>query len=306
LSASELRLHPEAASRLATHFVSGFVRNPYDRALSAYRHHCRMHQRPADDFEDFLDRLSPAAIRFDWQLVHFSPHHRFFDEGDKCRADFIGRPERLAVDFRYLACRLGLDGGLGRENASDEASGHGPAAYVGQYTPRALLRVNDLCGEDFLLFGYRHARAQGPRRRAPGRHERAYPGGPRPVAAGARPVRRAPCETRPPVRAAREELQHARTQMDRLDAMAAGERQRADLLGRELAEARLHEATRLGELERRLHALEEAQAVARHEEARLRQLVEAGAAAAAELAYMKQSRSWRLTAPLRHSRAGGR
>lgn len=306
LSLSELRVYPEAASRLATHFVFGFVRNPYDRTLSAYRHHCRAHQRPTDDFEEFLGRLTPAAIRFDWRLVHFSPQHRFFYEGDKCRADFIGRHERLAVDFRYLARRLGLEGELGRENASDDVPPTDSMAYLDQYTPRAVLLVNDLYAEDFLLFGYDMLTPAGldVARRADESsysrevHDRWLPAHDLFAGHYARVTAQ--------LQAAHEELQATRAQAGRLEAAAAEERRRADLLGVELAETRQREAARLEELEARLHALEREHTALRDEERRLRAVVEAGEAVAAELAYMKHSRSWRLTAPLRHLRAGGR
>ncbi|RLA53811.1 MAG: hypothetical protein DRR42_03660 [Gammaproteobacteria bacterium] len=89
------------SSLLADYFVFGFVRNPYERVYSAFQEKNSQWDITDDtNFNTFIQtKLNEITIRFDWNFIHFCPQHYFFYQGGKCKADFIGRLENLRRDY---------------------------------------------------------------------------------------------------------------------------------------------------------------------------------------------------------------
>lgn len=115
--------------KFARYWKFAFVRNPWDRLVSSYEFLRRggMNARDAEfaaahlaqhrDFREFVrDGLERAEIR-SW--VHVRPQCDFIcDCEGRNRMDFTGRFERLDEDFRIVADRLGIAGGLDVTNRS--------------------------------------------------------------------------------------------------------------------------------------------------------------------------------------------
>ena len=99
------------------YFKFCFVRNPWDRLLSAYLFLRRggMNEADAawaqqnladyDEFESFvLNWVNDQNI---WKWVHFRPQYDWIcDENQQCLMDFVGRMESIDADFQHVADRL--------------------------------------------------------------------------------------------------------------------------------------------------------------------------------------------------------
>lgn len=144
------------------YFKFAFVRNPWDRLLSAYKylkkggwdeHDKRwsaQHLGAYPDFESFVHGLSR-----DGRLpshVHFKPQYEFVcDSRGRIIVDYIGYFETLADDYRHVARRIGVGTSLAHLNDS------GKVDYRTQYTPAMKDIVGRLCARDVELFGYSFA-----------------------------------------------------------------------------------------------------------------------------------------------------
>jgi hypothetical protein len=90
------------------YFKFGFVRNPWDRVVSLYERKEALELRNKMSFEEFVDWIQYSSAT----CVHSSPHRYqldwFVDPNGTVLADFIGRFERLAQDWKVVARKLGV------------------------------------------------------------------------------------------------------------------------------------------------------------------------------------------------------
>lgn len=142
------------------YFKFAFVRNPWDRLLSAYsflkaggipRWDAGLNARLMDGvtgFEQFvLERLELPEVR---NALHFQPQLRFIsDESGMPKMDFVGRVETIEADFGFICTRLGISAPLQRLNQSS----HPP--YQSAYTPAMRDVAASVYARDIELFGYR-------------------------------------------------------------------------------------------------------------------------------------------------------
>lgn len=146
--------------RFDSYFKFAFVRNPWDRLVSAYlylqrggaarrdRDWSRMVQRFAG-FEQFVEQwLSPENAR---RSLLFLPQHEFIrDRFGLPGVDFIGRFENLAKDFASVAACLAVPARLPEINRSADRS-----PYQDYYSEASRERVAEVYAGDIQWFGYR-------------------------------------------------------------------------------------------------------------------------------------------------------
>jgi hypothetical protein len=147
-----------------------FVRNPWDRVVSAYEHNRRKWKGLFDDvtFESFIfDILLNESIVWDahwlvrnrqvnqrtvalWEgKGHLAPyHHPGYFMADM---DFIGRFENFTKDFHYALRKLRIKLG-GKKIPRRNVSKRRP--YQEYYTPRTRDAVGELYLSDITRFGY--------------------------------------------------------------------------------------------------------------------------------------------------------
>lgn len=148
-----------------SHFYSKyrftFVRNPYDRLVSAYEYLCKGGNNSYDlmfkqntldryaDFEDFVlnGLCQERAIQ---RHIHFRKQVDFLYIGDELAVDFVGRFENLDKDFPYLAAIIGKDVKLEKKNPSQR--GKSVAEYY--QNPEVAQAVRDFYRDDFDAFHY--------------------------------------------------------------------------------------------------------------------------------------------------------
>ncbi len=126
----------------------GFVRNPYDRILSAYSGFTRLHPKVdmgirAGSFESFVLTLPETYT----EMLHTRPMVDFLDGV----LDFIGRYENLNEDWLLIQDRLGIE--PVRSLTPLNVSPHG--AWRREYTPRMIRIINQLYYEDFERYNYK-------------------------------------------------------------------------------------------------------------------------------------------------------
>jgi hypothetical protein len=143
-------------------FKFTFVRNPWDRLVSAYfylrdggrtegdRAIAEAIVKPYPSFRDFVLQFVTEKNVSD--TVHFKPQYQYvcMTNRDLPQVDFIGRFERLEEDFEHVRKRLGLSEPLASQNRGRSR----PDRYRASYDQEMIDRVARVYRRDIELFGY--------------------------------------------------------------------------------------------------------------------------------------------------------
>jgi len=144
--------------RFSSYYKFSFVRNPYDRALSAYRYilsggnqgkqdlAIAKEMAEYSDFDDFVARgLWQGAFRS--HLLFLSQSSFVMDGNETLMVDFLGHFETLDKDFKQVANKLGISSEIAHRNKGSVEAGAGMTAAT-----REKLAI--LYAQDFVNFGY--------------------------------------------------------------------------------------------------------------------------------------------------------
>jgi hypothetical protein len=157
LSRYQIMFGPEDFNR---YFKFTFVRNPFDRLVSAYlfmkkgglnRKDKRWSDKHFARYDDFGSFVKGWVNRWNIErALHFRPQARFICLGGKPRVDFIGHFENLTADFAHVAQKLQVQASLQEinRNAVREKD------YRQYYTAETRAIVEKVYAEDFKLLGY--------------------------------------------------------------------------------------------------------------------------------------------------------
>lgn len=135
-----------------------FVRNPWDRLVSAYfflqkggmhsddQYFAAKHLAKLDTFERFVhEGLERRAIL---QWVHFRPQSDWVTIDGQLATDFIGRLETIEQDYEVVRTRLGIGDALPKANQSKHKD------YRTYFTPEMVDIVANVYRSDIERFGY--------------------------------------------------------------------------------------------------------------------------------------------------------
>jgi len=145
------------------YFVFAFVRNPYDRLVSAYNYLMQggkggradmqfrdQYLTAYEDFTDFVVRgLNKPEAASQWHLMQ--QHYYVVNFEGEIMVDFIGHFENIEEDFSKVAQKLGVDLALPHRNKSVRD------AYQGCYTEETRKIAYEYYKKDFELLGYSEA-----------------------------------------------------------------------------------------------------------------------------------------------------
>lgn len=139
------RILPE----VRTYFSFGFVRDPYERFISAFNEHCRQHDRVLDINDLDALGIDEISARFNWKFVHFCPQHYFFCKNGKIQTDYVGRYENLEESWSYVQGKINIEHEcLKVVRNSEESYG------VEFLSPEVIRWINSFYRLDFQIFGY--------------------------------------------------------------------------------------------------------------------------------------------------------
>lgn len=145
-----LEVHPPAKE----YYKFSFVRNPYDRLVSAYYNfRFSPEHRPwahpiyrYDTFEDFVMNIEESGCL---DFIHLSTQFDFLQVDGEVNLDFVGRYENLGEDFRQVEIDLGLSE---IPLPMTRVSRH--PHYSLLYTEEMKKQVQKIYDVDFEEFGY--------------------------------------------------------------------------------------------------------------------------------------------------------
>ncbi|MEB0077748.1 sulfotransferase family 2 domain-containing protein [Pseudomonas sp. CCI3.2] len=149
----------EFAERYAHYFKFGFVRDPLQRAWSAYSYlltNTQRRDKAANElvnkypsFDAFIDNwLHPENIT---KQIHFVPQHCFLENSmGSIDVDFIGRQESLIPDFLTLCEHLNVKAELQHINRTSR-DGDENRDFCSAATRR---KVREVYARDYELFAY--------------------------------------------------------------------------------------------------------------------------------------------------------
>jgi hypothetical protein len=139
------------SEKFTSYFKFGFVRNPWDRAVSLYERREGLRLKSKMGFEEFVDWMKFASST----CLHPVPHRYQLDwfvspNGDVL-VDFIGRYESLAADWAQIGARLGIAQKLPALNVNTDRE----RDYRSYYSDRTRKIIADRFAVDIEFFGYR-------------------------------------------------------------------------------------------------------------------------------------------------------
>ena len=164
----------QVLNRHPAYFVFTFVRHPFDRLVSTWRHSLRgvgpYYDRPVRDLS-LAEYVRIAAEGWVAEQSAFDRYHLLpqvaFIPGPSQRSlfgvplqpevtcTFLGRFERLDGDFREVCRRLGIaEHALPRLQSAPQEAGDRQSHWSEHYDAATIRLVEDLYRDDMAAFGY--------------------------------------------------------------------------------------------------------------------------------------------------------
>jgi hypothetical protein len=144
---------------LEQYYKFAFVRNPWDRLVSAYaflktgglhKRDARWAKRQQLDFDNF-ERFVMEWVSRDniCKGIHFIPQTAFLTLDGKIAVDFIGRFENFQSDFEFIKDKLVIpEATLEHRNRSVRKD------YKAYYTAETRQKVAEVYADDIRILGY--------------------------------------------------------------------------------------------------------------------------------------------------------
>ena len=163
----------------------GFVRNPYDRTLSAYKYHLGFIDKfvsmgsplsSLSTFEDYvlnIQKNMPGALHEPRGTQHLQHQHKYLCIDRENTLEFVGRYENLENDWSYICNTLfkntvNIRGETNNVGSLEAAATHGTEEllrrlpiknqsannYLKYYSPQMIQVVNEVYAQDFEIFEY--------------------------------------------------------------------------------------------------------------------------------------------------------
>jgi hypothetical protein len=128
-----------------------FIRNPYSRALSGWKH-CDVILNLKSNFYNYLCQNKYCVSDIEFGHIFMTQCNQIKDIDGKCGVDLIGKFETLEEDFCIILGKIGFDKIIHipkKENVSNKTGGENIA-----FEKKTIHKLNELFFEDFEAFHY--------------------------------------------------------------------------------------------------------------------------------------------------------
>ncbi len=133
-----------------TYFKFGFVRNPWDRAVSLYERKEGLQMKSKMSFDEFIEWMKFSSCTCIYPVPHRYQLDWFVNPHGDVIVDFIGRFEHFDDDWKEISHKLGIESELPRLNVNPEKELH----YTEYYTDKTKEIVRKRFAIDIDYFGY--------------------------------------------------------------------------------------------------------------------------------------------------------
>jgi len=130
-----------------------FIRNPYERALSGWKHFDTIFNLKST-FSNYLSQNKYEVTDIEYGHIFMSQKTQIQDVDGSCGVDLIGRFENLENDFVYILHKIGFDKIVHTPKKENVSNKSGSENYVFEKT--AIKKMNTFFADDFSLFHYTH------------------------------------------------------------------------------------------------------------------------------------------------------
>lgn len=152
--------HPAAATVFAwapqewrEYYKFGFVRNPYDLAVSDYK--WRTRGRPNVSFTEYLERLKdPSRPDPEGVVPRAKSNWEMYTIDDKSALDFIGKYEQLLDGIRHICDVIGLPFDAGHFPHAKKTAVRDLTHYRDAYNDYQVSLVSEIYAKEIREFSY--------------------------------------------------------------------------------------------------------------------------------------------------------
>jgi hypothetical protein len=128
-----------------------FIRNPYTRALSGWKHmNIKLNRNM--EFYDYINQNPYNVTDIEYGHVFMSQKRQIQDESGNCGVDIIGRFEYLEEDFQEILQSLGFDKIIHKVERKNVSNEEGSDKVL--YEARTVEKLNEIFKDDFESFHY--------------------------------------------------------------------------------------------------------------------------------------------------------
>lgn len=144
---------------LDNYFKWMFVRNPYDRLVSAWTYLNNINLTKYRQFGDFVRNLDEefdfsitnfASKKDPFNRIHIIPQYLFASVYGELVLDYVGYYEELQFNWDVVCESIGV----GKKPLPWSNKSRGDRDYMKHYTPEILQIVNEKYHKDFEIFNY--------------------------------------------------------------------------------------------------------------------------------------------------------
>ena len=130
-----------------------FIRNPYTRALSGWKHFDTIFKLNST-FSEYISQNKYDSTDIEYGHIFMSQKTQIQDIDGSCGVDLIGRFENLENDFIDILHKIGFDNILHKPKKENVSNKTGSENYV--FEKSAIQKMNTLFADDLTLFHYTH------------------------------------------------------------------------------------------------------------------------------------------------------
>jgi hypothetical protein len=130
-----------------------FIRNPYTRALSGWKHFDTIFNLNSI-FSEYISQNKYDSTDIEYGHIFMSQKTQIQDVDGSCGVDLIGRFENLENDFICILHKIGFDKIVHTPKKANVSNKTDSDNYV--FERSAIQKMNTLFEDDLALFHYKH------------------------------------------------------------------------------------------------------------------------------------------------------